>query len=171
MKVSREVGRQKQTQGLRNYPKFWVEITGLKNHIGDPRIGLSQFQKLSLPHEIKSTSFQVKISLNSTTTLKDCCKPHFENEARGNSSYRYTCSMNSYLTCDSPNQRSARRSFAPLQKSRRKYRSYARREALSEKIFMLTKKTIQYSVEIALNTTFLGEFLTCVQWFFWEATD
>ena len=47
-----------------------TEITGLKNHIGDPRIELSQFQKLSLPNEIKSTSFQVKISLNSTTTSK-----------------------------------------------------------------------------------------------------
>ena len=33
---------------------------------------------------------------------------------------------------------------------------------LTGKVFMLTKKTIQYSVEIALNTTFLGEFLTGV---------
>ena len=70
LKVSREVGCQKQTQGLRNYPKFCVEITGLKNYIGDPRIRLSQFQKLSLPNEIKSTSFLVKISLICTTTSK-----------------------------------------------------------------------------------------------------
>ena len=33
--------------------------------------GHSEFQKLSLPNEIKSTSFQVKISLNSTTTSKN----------------------------------------------------------------------------------------------------
>ena len=126
---------------------------------------------LSLPNEIKSTSFQVKIRLNSPTTSKTAVSLILKTRPEATQAIRYTCNMNSYLTCDSPNQRSARRSFAPLQKSRRKHRSYAWREALSEKVFMPTKKTIQYSVEIALNTTFLGEFLTCVQWFFWEATD
>ena len=107
LKVSREVGRQKQTQGLRNYPKFWVEITGLKNHIGDPRIGLSQFQKLSLPHEIKSTSFQVKISLNSTTTSKTAVSLILKTRPEATQAIRYTCSMNSYLTCDSKSEISA----------------------------------------------------------------
>lgn len=61
---------QKQTSGLLNCTKIWVEITGLKNHIGDARNRAFLVQKLSLPNEIKSTSFQVKISLICTTTSK-----------------------------------------------------------------------------------------------------
>ena len=38
-------------------------------------------------------------------------------------------SMNTYPICDSARQRSARRSFAPLQKSRRNHHSYVRTEA------------------------------------------
>ena len=35
-KFAREVGWQKQPSGLRDWTKFWVRITGLKNSTGDP---------------------------------------------------------------------------------------------------------------------------------------
>ena len=44
--------------------------------------------------------------------------------------------MNTYPMCDSPLQRSARRSFAPLQTSRRNHRSYVWTEALPGMVFM-----------------------------------
>ena len=57
-------------------------------------------------------------------------------------SIRY--STNTYPICDSPLSRSARRSLAPLQKSRWNHRSFVWTEALSSMVFVAPRKAIRY---------------------------